>query len=71
MADEYQRGTDEQWLEQSNQELSFIVKKRERTISLLKYLLVILIVALGWTVFKFSRHAPIQELWSFKNEVKK
>ncbi|MCD6049717.1 MAG: hypothetical protein K0Q55_1120 [Verrucomicrobia bacterium] len=71
MADEYQRGTDEQWLEHSNQELSVIVKKRERTIGLLKYLLVILIVALGWTVFKFSRHAPIRELWSFNNEVKK
>ena len=68
MADEYQRGTDKQWLEHSNQELAGIVKKRERTIGLLKYLLVILIVALGWVVFKFTRHAPIQELWSFKTK---
>ena len=71
MADEYQRGTDKQWLEHSNQELAGIVKKRERTIGLLQYLIVILIVALGWVVFKFTRHAPVQELWSFKNEVKR
>lgn len=66
MADQYQRGSDDQWLEHSNQELSTVVKKRDRTIGLLKLCIVILVVVLGWVVFKFTRHAPLQELWSFK-----
>jgi len=66
MADEYQRGTDDQWLEHSNQELARLVKKRERTIGLLKFCLVALLLVLGWVIFKFTRHASIQELWSFK-----
>ncbi len=66
MADEYQRGTDNQWLEHSNQELAGLVKKRERTIGLLKFCLIALVVVLGWVIFKFTRHASIQELWSFK-----
>jgi hypothetical protein len=66
MADEYQRGTDKQWLEHSNQELARLVKKRERTIGLLKLCLVALLMVLGWVIFKFTRHASIQELWPFK-----
>lgn len=68
MADEYQRGTDEQWLEHSNRELSGIVKKRDRTIGWLRLCIVLLIIALGWVTFKFTRHAPIQELWSLQSK---
>jgi hypothetical protein len=66
MADEYQRGTDKQWLEHSNQELARLVKKRERAIGLLKFCLIVLLALLGWVIFKFTRLASIQELWSFK-----
>jgi len=68
MADEYQRGSDDQWLEHSNQELSRIVKKRERTIDFLKLCLVVLIVVLCWVIFKFTRHAELKELWSFTSK---
>jgi len=65
MADEYQRGSDNQWLEHSNQELGRIVKKRERTIDFLKFCLVVLIIVLCWVIFKITRHAELKELWSF------
>lgn len=65
MADEYQRGSDDQWLEHSNQELSRIVKKRERTIAFLKLCLFGVIIVLCWVIFKFTRHAELKELWSF------
>jgi hypothetical protein len=66
MADEYQRGTDAQWLEHSNHELKQLVKKRDRTIALLKLGMILLLVALGWVVFRFSQRANIQELWPTK-----
>ncbi|HEY1173607.1 MAG TPA: hypothetical protein VGH19_19740 [Verrucomicrobiae bacterium] len=66
MADEYQRGTDKQWLEHSNEELARLVKKRERIIEVLKVCLILTLIVLGWVIFKFTRHAPIQELWSFQ-----
>lgn len=66
MADPYQRGTDDQWLKQSNEELELAVKRRERTIWFLRFCIAVLLVALGWVVFCFSRHASLQELWSFK-----
>jgi hypothetical protein len=66
MADEYQRGTDAQWLEHSNQELTRTVKKRERTIAFLKFCNLLLLIALGWVIIRFTRFASIQELWPFK-----
>jgi len=70
MADEYQRGTDAQWLEHSNQEMARLVKKRDRTILFLKFCNTALVVVLAWVVFRFSQHAKIEELWSFKDVLK-
>ena len=70
MADEYQRGSDADWLKHSNQELTRAVKRRDQTIALLKFCLTLLVVVLGWVVFRFSQHANIQELWSAKDVLK-
>ena len=66
MADQYQRGTDSDWLEHSNQELKRLVKKRERTIAFLKFNNIILLIALAWVVFRYSKVASIRELWPFQ-----
>lgn len=66
MADQYQRGTDSDWLEHSNQELKRIVKKREQTIAFLKFFNLILMIALAWILFRYSKAGNLRELWPFQ-----
>ena len=65
MADEYQRGEDMEWLKHSNEELAKLVKKRASQNARLRLLCVLLLVALGWVVFKYQQKFPIESLWRF------
>ena len=68
MTDEYQRGTDQEWLEHSNQELSRMLKKRDRAIALYRLLLVIFLAAatiMGGALYKINQTHPIRELLGF------
>ncbi len=65
MPDDYQAGSDVEWLKHSNTELAVIIKKRDRHLLLLRFTLLLALAALGWTVWKFSQQAPVSELWKF------
>lgn len=65
MADEYQRGSDQEWLQHSNEELAALVKKRERQVKFWKFLSFVLFVALAWVVLRFRQHASIEKLWKW------
>jgi hypothetical protein len=65
MSDPYQRGSDEEWLEHSNAELSQIIKKRNRSIFLWKFVALILLMALIWTVFKYGQDNRLGDLFQW------
>jgi hypothetical protein len=65
MADEYQFGSDQEWLVHSNKELADTLKKRNRQIARLRLLLTIMIVALGFVAWRFHQRIGITELWNF------
>jgi hypothetical protein len=65
MKNDYQLGTDQDWLKYSNEELARIIKKRDRRIAFLRFLLLLLLIAFGWVVHKFSQKGAIEELWKF------
>ncbi len=52
MKDNYQIGSSEEWLKHSNEELARMLKKRERQMRWLRLLVIVLLLALGWVVFK-------------------
>ena len=65
MKNDYQLGSDDDWLKHSNEELALMVKKRDRKIRGLKMLIAVLLLALGWILFRFlQKHSP-EELWRF------
>lgn len=65
MPDEYQAGSDVEWLKHSNNELAALVKRRARQIAVLKFLLLLALASLGWVAWKFHLKAPLNELWKF------
>lgn len=68
MSDEYQRGTDQEWLEHSNHELSQMLKKRNRALAVHRLLAVILLAAtaiMGGALYKINQTHPIRELLGF------
>ena len=65
MKNDYQLGSDEDWLKHSNEELAQMVKKRDRRIRGLKSLIAVLLLALGWILFKFLQQHPLEGLWRF------
>ncbi len=65
MPDPYQQGSDDDWLRHSNEELARLIKNRDRQIRWLRLLCFLLLIILGWTIYKFILKAPIQELWKF------
>jgi hypothetical protein len=65
MSDPYQRGSDEEWLEHSNAELAQIIKKRNRSIFLWKFVAMILLMALIWTLFKYGQENSLGDLFRF------
>lgn len=68
MSDEYQRGTDQEWLQHSNQELSRMLKKRGRALALCRLLLVVLAIAsalMGAALYKINQTHPVRDLLGF------
>ncbi len=65
MADEYQRGTDQEWLQHSNEELGRMISKVNRRLKLWRTLTLVMAVLLGWVLFKYRQLAPIDTLWRF------
>ena len=66
--DDYQMGSDVEWLKHSNEELSKLLKKRQRQRSLWRFLCLLSFIALGWVVFKYSQKHPVKELWPFQTK---
>ena len=66
MKNDYQLGSDDDWLKHSNEELAQLIKKRDRRIVRLQLGIVVLLAVLGWVVYKFSQKAPLPELWHFQ-----
>jgi hypothetical protein len=65
MTDPYQRGSDDEWLKHSNEELARLLKRQQRQTQLFRSLAVLMFVLLAWVAYKFTRHAPLEELWRF------
>lgn len=65
MKKNYQLGSDDEWLKISNDELAHLVKRRDRQIALLRFLIVVLVLLVAWLVYKYAQKAPIPELWTW------
>jgi hypothetical protein len=65
MHEDRQKGSDAEWLQHSNDELARMVRARNRRIRWLRFVNFLLLLALAWLVYKFSRKAPLEELWRF------
>ena len=63
MKHDYQIGSDVEWLKHSNEEMARLVKKRQRQLWLWKFLAFVLLIALGWVVFKYMHKYPLSDLW--------
>jgi len=68
MSAEYQRGTDQEWLEHSNQEMGKIMKKRDNAIWRYRFLCTVLFFStliMGLMLRKINQTHPIRELLGF------
>jgi len=63
MKDEYRIGSNEDWLQHSNEEMARLVKKRQRELALWKLVSLLLLAALVWVSYKYSLKAPLSGLW--------
>jgi hypothetical protein len=68
MSDPYQLGSDLEWAKHTNEELTHLVKKRNAELNRLRFFCLVLILALGWVIYRFSRTRPLEELWSITRE---
>ena len=65
MKENYQIGSDVEWLKHSNEELARLARKRQRAAACWRFFSFLLLVALGWVVWKYTRKHPLAELWAF------
>ena len=65
MPDEYQFGSDKEWLEHSNEELARMLKKQQRRSGRQRTVIFILFVLLAAVLYRFHQKLGIQELWRF------
>lgn len=65
MPDEYQRGSDIDWLQHANGELERKVKRLERGRGRLRFLLLLSLALLGYVAFRHHQVAGIRSLWPF------
>lgn len=71
MPDDYQRGSDIEWLKHSNDELSRLSQKLGRQAARWRAFAFILLLAGGWVVYRYSLKAPLEELWQLPPELKR
>jgi hypothetical protein len=65
MPDEYQRGSDAEWIKHSNQELEKQVKKLQRQRGRQRFVGFLLLILLGYVAFRYHQVAGIRNLWPF------
>jgi len=70
MSDPYQLGSDIEWLKHTNDEMARLVKKRNGQLARVRGLCFLLLLALGWVVYKYQLRLPLEELWHFKSQTK-
>jgi hypothetical protein len=71
MPDDYQRGSDIEWLKHSNEELGRIARKRARQAQRWQRVSLLLLLVIGWLIFHYAQKAPLRELWQLPEPVKK
>ena len=71
MPEDYQRGSDIEWLKHSNDELARLAQKRARQAQRWQMIALLLVLAVGWVVYRYAQKAPVRELWQLPAEVKK
>lgn len=71
MPEDYQRGSDIEWLKHSNDELARLAQKRARQAQRWQMLALLLVLVVGWVVYRYAQKAPVRELWQLPPEVKK
>ena len=63
MRDGYQTGSDVAWVQHANDELTRLVKRKNRQVGRLRFCCLVLLLVAGWVVFKYSKVGAIEELW--------
>lgn len=71
MPDDYQRGADIEWLKHSNDELARLAQKRARQTQRWQMIAALLVLIIGWVVYRYAQKAPVRELWQLPPEIKK
>jgi len=64
MPDEYQRGSDNDWAKAEADELRHQLQGRERQLGRERLLTLMLLAALGWVLWKYTRAQPLETLWT-------
>ncbi|HSH16127.1 MAG TPA: hypothetical protein VLD18_08855, partial [Verrucomicrobiae bacterium] len=67
MSDPYQLGSDIEWLRHNKDEAERALKRKSAQLTRSRFLCFLLLLALGWTVYQFTRKHPIEELWNVKS----
>jgi hypothetical protein len=71
MPEDYQRGSDIEWLKHSNDELARLAQKRARQAQRWQMIALLLALVIGWVVYRYAQKAPVRELWQVPPEIKK
>lgn len=71
MPDEYQRGSDVEWLKHSNEELARVAQKHARQARRWRAISLLLLLLVGWVVYRYSQKAPVRDLWRPPPEMKR
>jgi hypothetical protein len=71
MPQDYQRGSDIEWLKHSNDELARLAQKRARQAQRWQMIALLLLLVIGWVVYRYTQKAPVRELWQVPPEIKK
>ena len=67
MSDSYQRGSDVEWALHRKTELEVEVKQASARAGRWRFVAMLLLLLLGWTLLKFLQTQPLEELWNFKS----
>lgn len=65
MPDEYQFGSDKQWLEHSNEELARMLKKQRRRAGRQRMVIFVLLTLLVFVLYRFHQKVGLPQLWRF------
>ena len=63
MPEDYQRGSDVEWLKHSNDELGRLAQKHARQARRWRAIAFLLLILTGWVTYRYAQKAPVQDLW--------